>query len=338
MGGGSIGIENFISERAMKKLMKLAIAATIILVSVTACRPQYVFFDPDLLPGHGGNSTPPVTITEEDMTKAESEAEEYISDLKTDVPKLPAMGVVDKNDGCEYKYDNSGNPTARYGTFLQIFGIDGFIDVGVMNEPVESVMLVGKSYTANDSIDVSVGNSNFVRDKIFKVENQRLKINMFYFYSSIVFGDGIYVNGTRLEEYDGLFENAVDEEVSVDEVKGEIQEDSSNNAKAEVQEIRDNEFEITFKVSKDDPEVVLRYTYWAARANDIVFTKNSASGIAFDYYANDADATGAYPFGWTVDYSKYDNVNRTEHIETMVLRDNKILHYDFTLHLKVELV
>ena len=323
----------------MKKLMKLAIAATIILISVTACRPQYVFFDPDWLPGHGGNSNPPVTITEEDKTNAESKAEEYISNLKIRVPKLPTMGAVNENDGCRYEYDSSKNPTARYGTFQQIFNIDGFIDVGVINEPVESVMLVGKSYTEDDSVNVSVGNSNFVSDKIFKVEKQRLKINMFYFYSSIVFGDGIYVNGTRLEEYDGLFENAVDEEVSVDEVKGEIQEGSSNNAKAaEVHEIRDNEFEITFKVSKDNPEVVLHYTYWAARAKDIVFTKNSASGIAFDYYAKNEDATGAYPFGWIVDYSKYGNVNRTEHIETMVLRDNEILHYDFTLHLKVELV
>ncbi len=322
----------------MKKLMKLAIAATIILISMTACRPQYVFFDPDWLPGHGGNSNPPVTITEEDKTNAESKAKEYLSDLKTGVPKLPTMEEVKEDDGCRYEYDSSNNPTARYGTFQKIFDIDGFIDVGVINEPVESVMLVGKSYTADDSVNVSVGNSNFVSDKIFKVEKQRLKINMFYFYSSIVFGDGIYVNGTRLEEYDGLFENAVDVEVSVDEVNGEIRENSSNNAKAEVKKIRDNEFEITFKVSKEDPEVALRYTYWDAKAKDIVFTKNSASGIAFDYYAKDEDARGAYPFGYIVDYSKYDNVNRTEHIETMVLRDNEILHYDFTLHLKVELV
>lgn len=303
----------------MKKLMKLAIAATIILISMTACRPQYVFFDPDWLPGHGGNSNPPVTITEEDKTNAESEAEEYILDLKTKVPQLPT------------------NPTARYGTFQQIFDIDGFIDVGVINEPVESVMLVGKSYTEDDSVNVSVGNSNFVSDKVFKVEKHRLKINMFYFYSSIVFGDGIYVNGTRLEEYDRLFENAVDVEVSVDEVKGEIRENSSNNAEVDVEKIRDNEFQITFKVSEEDPVVALRYSYWDAKADDIVFTKNSVSGIAFDYYAEDEAAKGAYPFGYFVDYSKYNNVNRTEHIEAMVLRDNKILHYDFTLHLKVEL-
>ena len=321
----------------MKKLMKLAIAATIILISMTACRPQYVFFDPDWLPGHGGNSNPPVTITEEDKTNAESKAEEYISNLKIRVPKLPTMGAVNENDGCRYEYDSSKNPTARYGTFQQIFNIDGFIDVGVINEPVESVMLVGKSYTEDDSVNVSVGNSNFVSDKVFKVEKHRLKINMFYFYSSIVFGDGIYVNGTRLEEYDRLFENAVDVEVSVDEVKGEIRENSSNNAEVDVEKIRDNEFQITFKVSEEDPVVALRYSYWDAKADDIVFTKNSVSGIAFDYYAEDEAAKGAYPFGYFVDYSKYNNVNRTEHIEAMVLRDNKILHYDFTLHLKVEL-
>ena len=128
MGGVVLEARNIFSETTMKKLIKLALAVTIILLYMTACRPQYVFFDPDWLPGHGGNSNPPVTITEEDKTNAESEAEEYISDLKTDVPKLPTMGAVDKDDGCRYEYDSSGNPTARYGTFQQIFDIDGFID------------------------------------------------------------------------------------------------------------------------------------------------------------------------------------------------------------------
>ena len=44
----------------MKKFMKAALAVMLVLISVTACRPQYVLYDPDLLPGHGGDPTPSV--------------------------------------------------------------------------------------------------------------------------------------------------------------------------------------------------------------------------------------------------------------------------------------
>lgn len=38
----------------MKKMIKVALAVMLVLIAVTACQPQYVFYDPDMLPGHGG--------------------------------------------------------------------------------------------------------------------------------------------------------------------------------------------------------------------------------------------------------------------------------------------
>lgn len=38
----------------MKKMIKVALAVMLVLIAVTACQPQYVLYDPDMLPGHGG--------------------------------------------------------------------------------------------------------------------------------------------------------------------------------------------------------------------------------------------------------------------------------------------
>ena len=38
----------------MKKMVKVALAVILVLIAVTACQPQYVLYDPDMLPGHGG--------------------------------------------------------------------------------------------------------------------------------------------------------------------------------------------------------------------------------------------------------------------------------------------
>ena len=330
-----------ITEALMKR--NFLVAFLVLAVLVLASCYDYVF-----IPVEIPTSTPPVTVTEQQVTQTEIQAKNVYNTVIAEVPKLgnSSQWNATKDDGFEYSGTIPDAVTARYGSFEKMFDIDGFVSVGTINEPVETVQLLGREYTIDDTDDISVGNSNFVRDSIFKVENGELNINLFYLYGTLIFGDGIYVNGTRLDEYDGLLDGEYTN-VDLDDTGVDFNAflvgdgyNSTDNKGATVISDGVNDYTVTYKIPRDENVVRPRYEFWTAKAGDIEFVNNSVSGISFDTY-NESTASGnkgAYPFGW--DTSNKDALvasDRTEHIEYLVIhKDGTITHYEFTLHFIVD--
>ena len=317
----------------MKKTL-IVVSSIVLLLSLASCR-NYIYIPVPITP-----STPTVSVSEEQVIQAEQEAEKAFDKLNTAVPTLPGTGGWDESDtSFEYEENDKGEVTARYGSFESMFGIDEFISTGTVNEPISTVQLLGNTYTIDDTDDISVGMSNFVRDSIFKVENGTLKINMFYFYATLLFDKGIYVNGTRLDEYDGLFNgDYTDVDLTETGPSGLEAMFDTGTGNASIEKIADNEFNITYEIPKNGTSTP-RYKFWQPAAGDIEFVNNSVIGISFDIYDEEDEKgrAGAYPFGWTPDAEDLVNSSRTEQIEYMVMHsDGTITHYEFTLHFILE--
>ena len=315
----------------MRKLSSVLLSL-LALITLSACYNYYVPIP--VGPSSPLNPTTPViTVTDEQVQESITEAQEIAKEITTKkIPNLPGAGAWDTDDsGFEYTRNNDDEPTARYGSFEKMMGIDGFVDIGAVNNTINSVSLLGKTYSAAELVSVSVGNSNFVKDYVFKIENGRLKINMFYYYSSLLYGYGISVNGERVEEYDGSLSGTVTE-AAITSITATIKGNSTAQPSVTG---ANGEFNIVFTLNGSGEESPY-IQFGEAKRGDVAIIKkiidNGDPVISFDIATTDG-TWGAYPYGWqpVVENMK----NKTEQREYMILRDNKIIHYNLAINYSV---
>ena len=317
----------------MRKLSSVLLSL-LALITFSACYNYYVPIP--VGPSSPLNPTTPViTVTDEQVQESITEAQEIAEKITAEIPKLPGAGAswdTSDDSGFDYTYNNDSEPTARYGSFEKMMGIDGFVDIGAVNNTINSVSLLGKTYSASELVSVSVGNSNFVKDYVFTIENGRLKINMFYYYSSLLYGYGISVNGERVEEYDGSLSGTVTD-VAITNINATI--NGNSTAQPSVTEVN-GEFNIVFTLNgngKESPYI----QFGEAKSGDVAIIKkiidNGDPVISFDIATTDG-TWGAYPYGWQPVIENMEN--KTEQREYMILRGNEIIHYNLAINYSVE--
>lgn len=316
----------------MRKLSSVLLSL-LALITLSACYNYYVPIP--VGPSSPLNPTTPViTVTDEQVQKSITEAKEIAKNTTEEIPNLPGAGAWNTSDGSGFKYTyNDGKPTARYGSFEKMMGINGFVDIGAVavNNTINSVSLLGKPYSATDLVSVSVGNSNFVEDHVFKIEDGRLKINMFYYYSSLLYGYGISVNGEKVEEYDGILSGKATD-VPITNITATIKESSTESSSV----TGTNEFNIAFTLNGSGEESPY-IQFGKAEIGDVAIIKKIIDDgdpvISFDIPTPDGQ-WGAYPYGWqpVVDEMK----NKTEQREYMILRGTEIIHYNLTINYSVQ--
>lgn len=316
----------------MRKLSSVLLSL-LALITLSACYNYYVPIP--VGPSSPLNPTTPViTVTDEQVHESITKAQEIVTKITTKIPNLQVAGAWDLDDsGFRYTY-NDGEPNARYGSFEKMMGINGFVDIGAVavNNTINSVSLSGKPYSATDLVSVSVGNSNFVEDHVFKIENGRLKINMFYYYSSLLYGYGISVNGEKVEEYDGILSGTVTEAPKTDitpTIKG------NSTAQASVTEAN-GEFNIVFTLDGNGGESPY-IQFGEAKRGDVAIIKkiidNGDPVISFDIATTDGK-WGAYPYGWQ---PVVENMKpKTERREYMIIRGTEIIHYNLAINYSVK--
>ena len=297
------------------------------LITLSACYNYYVPIP--VGPSSPLNPTTPViTVTDEQVRESITKAQEIVTEITTKIPNLPGAGAWNtSDDSFEYTLNDEGKPAARYGSFKEMMGIDGFVDIGAVNNTINSVSLLGKTYSATELVSVSVGNSNFVKDYVFKNEDGRLKINMFYYYSSLLYKYGISVNGERVEEYDGSLSGKVTN-VPITSITATIKESSTESSSVTG---TNGKFNIVFTLNgrgEESPYI----QFGEAKSGDVAIIKkiigNGDPVISFDIATT--DKWGAYPYGWQ---PVVENMKpKTERREYMILRDNdEIIHYDLAI-------
>lgn len=314
----------------MRKLSSVLLSL-LALITLSACYNYYVPIP--VGPSSPLNPTTPViTVTDEQVKESITNAKKIVTEITTEkIPRLQGAGAWNTEDsGFRYTYNNNDELNARYGSFKKMMGIDGFVDIGaVNNNTINSVSLLGIPYSAADLVSVSVGNSNFVEDYVFKIDNGRLKINVFYYYSSLLYEDGISVNGERVEEYDRSLSGKV--EATITDITATIKENPE--AKPSVTKAN-GKFNIEFTLNgsgKESPYI----QFGEAESEDVAIIKkiidNGDPVISFDIPTPDGQ-WGAYPYGWQPVEMK----NKTEQREYMILRGTEIIHYNLAINYSVK--
>lgn len=317
----------------MRKLSSVLLSL-LALITLSACYNYYVPIP--VGPSSPLNPTTPViTVTDEQVQESITEAQEIAKEITTEIPNLPGAGAWNTSDdsGFEYTRNDDGKPTARYGSFKEMMGIDGFVDIGAVNNTINSVSLLGKTYSAAELVSVSVGNSNFVKDYVFKIEKGRLKINMFYYYSSLLYRYGISVNGERVEEYDGSLSGIVTE-AAITSITATIKGNSTVQPSSATE--TNGEFYIVFTLNGSGEESPY-IQFGEAKPGDVAIIKkiidNGDPVVSFDIATTDG-TWGAYPYGWQPVVENMEN--KTEQREYMILRGNEIIHYNLAINYSVK--
>lgn len=318
----------------MRKLSSVLLSL-LALITLSACYNYYVPIP--VGPSSPLNPTTPViTVTDEQVKESITNAKKIVTEITTKkIPSLQGAGAWNTEDsGFRYTYNNKGELNARYGSFENMMGINGFVDIGaVNNNTINSVSLLGKPYSATDLVSVSVGNSNFVEDYVFKIDNGRLKINVFYYYSSLLYEDGISVNGERVEEYDRSLSGEV-KEATITDITATIKENPE--AKPPVTNAN-GKFNIEFTLNgsgKESPYI----QFGEAESGDVAIIKkiidNGDPVISFDIPTTDGK-WGAYPYGWQPVVKNMKD--KTEQREYMIRRGDEIIYYNLAINYSVKI-
>ena len=151
--------------------------------------------------GHSGASDTTITISFESVYNA-PDADTVKADL------TGFFGEFSKVQG----WDHGTHNESLYVDSEDLYGFNGwnqsvtaYLSFGRYNEDVESVSMLGKDFGADDTMQVSIGNNVFYRDKGWYLdEDGNLMVNKVFMYASLAFDEGFAINGNAYEYTLGL--------------------------------------------------------------------------------------------------------------------------------------
>ena len=171
---------------------------------------------------------------------------------------------------------------------------DMYINLGNF-DTVTSVGLIGREYTStnDDILPVSIGNSVFYQDKVYKFDSEgNLLVNKAAFMFSLIANTGIYVNGEPLEGYSLCDDAKIDLPIigtPVASGSGEIKKNGD-----------------AYDVTLTGSNVQIRYEYDGMESGDIVYviTKQNDEVSQNSLLISDDNGAYAYLTPWGGDLEK----------------------------------
>ena len=217
-------------------------------------------------------ATPPATTPVAEFVVADdilSNANAIITDIKTNI----------------YNNDDVYGTETRY-TVAEVVEKDAdfvyYVNIGEVKnvDEVESISINDVTFEEDDTLDLSVGNSNFIADKAFYEEE-----NNIYVATPIILFEA--VNNSKIKINDIEFDFDLD--VSVDEKVWESVTVNGSSASTVDDGENAGEYDVTFK----DTKTMVLFYYDNADADDIILTRKVVTGSA------EASLNGNVSYGFT---------------------------------------
>ena len=151
--------------------------------------------------GHSGVSNTTITISFESVYNAPD-----ADTVKADLTQF--FGEFAKIQG----WDHGTHNEVLYVDSEDLYGFNGwnqsvtaYLSFGGYNEDVETVSMLGKDFRADDTMQVSIGNNVFYRDKGWYLdENGNLMVNKVFMYATLAFDEDFAINDNAYEYTLGL--------------------------------------------------------------------------------------------------------------------------------------
>ena len=185
----------------------------------------------------------------------------------------------------------------------KIEGFEYYVEVGTIYniDTVNTISFNGFEFASDQIYYLSIGNDNFIKDKVFYVQDGKL-----YVAAPIVTFEAVEHTTIKVNDNEFAFDLAIETQpIEITDVKF----NGSNNT---VEETGDNAYTLNIKSGTE----FVGLFYEEAEANDVVIIKHALNDGSVSYSLTTLDNTaygyclGFYPVGWVVDmadvnYEKY---------------------------------
>ncbi len=159
-----------------------------------------------------------------------------------------------------------------------------YVEVGSLSnfEDVESIEIGGVSFAKDQTASLSIGNSNQIRDVVFKFEKGKLMVA-----APILAFEGAVNNSLKVNGREFALNMDANSE-TIDFAKVEFLNENTKN------EIKQNDgvYEVTLKSATD----ALGFSYEGAQKDDVVLTKKTLNGNVNSYGLTVVENADGYPF------------------------------------------
>ena len=228
-----------------------------------------------------------------------------VNNIVQNVYNAPALkDDVDANDEQKYEYSFSEVkqliPEAEF-----------YVEVGTFKNIDELKTLTIGDYTfkADDKISVSVGNSNFIKDKAFVVDQNKLLVcaNIVVFES----------NSEKIKLNDAEFNFDIRQKIGTIEVESIVFRNGKNTIQKDAN--ASNKYNLSIVNGTDS----LLIDYANKEADDTVFTRKVVDGVLTGYGVTKLDVVNAesyfmfYPVGWANTQTAYDEARQAKNGKTL---------------------
>ena len=230
-----------------------------------------------------------------------------------------------------------------------------FIEVGILSAPAENISMLGKEYASDATpAAISIDRNNFVQDKYFYVENDKLYVNIGTLFVNMACSDFDFkVNGIVIDAVNDVRNGLKD---NIEDISSQMLADGINrNAACKDVKVENGVLKAT--VSQDtlntqlntekgvlNTPVRINWTFDGIKATDFVVIYNPDSATySFDAPATDSGkygfAYGSYAYGWVPSKTSIDDYSDISVKKEYYLlnNENKVIKTcKYTLQVTVE--